>query len=477
MTDRRIDLERARREAKALLRAARAGDAEARARLRLDREARLADAQHAIARDLCERSWPALVRQADGVDELLDVCFAGNHEAALALARDRPRAAERVRSTSPSPLIRAAREGNAGAVYALLEVGVPANARDPERGGTALHVAVRHGCVDVVDLLVGWVPLDRFARDDTGATALGACAHGSADADDDRHLVTAKVLVSVGLRVEPGMAAAASRRLAAWLTEQPEAPVPGDRFGEEACAADVALLTHLSRSPLAEVRAVGDGFAMRTGLPDNTRNGVVCSRVRAVAEALAWLRDVPAQWMTASPDVAARLERASCGPERTAVHMAAPLADLVLADAPAPAHIAAIADPAELAEAFDGAGVLDGDPGHRERELALIASLGFDEQAPLRHYVARLDGRAVGMVSVFVASSTLLGVTLEVASAHRLRGIGRALARHALREGRAAGCTLAILGPTPATVPFYAALGFTLERSLPDRSFYLPLAE
>ena len=66
MNVRRIDLERARREAKALLRAARAGEPAARARLgELPGELRLARAQLAIARELGERSWPALVRRAE----------------------------------------------------------------------------------------------------------------------------------------------------------------------------------------------------------------------------------------------------------------------------------------------------------------------------------------------------------------------------------------------------------------------------
>jgi ankyrin repeat protein/GNAT superfamily N-acetyltransferase len=67
---RRVDLARARREAKALLSAARSGDARARERVlaaqpaAADREPRLADAQLAVARELGARSWPALVREA-----------------------------------------------------------------------------------------------------------------------------------------------------------------------------------------------------------------------------------------------------------------------------------------------------------------------------------------------------------------------------------------------------------------------------
>ena len=68
MDGRRVDLARARREAKTLLSAARAGDTEARRRLLAARPAaasealRLADAQLAIARELGAPSWPALAR-------------------------------------------------------------------------------------------------------------------------------------------------------------------------------------------------------------------------------------------------------------------------------------------------------------------------------------------------------------------------------------------------------------------------------
>jgi ankyrin repeat protein len=60
-----LDLEQARRRAKELLRAARAGDPDALARMRDDRAPRLADAQRAVAADLGFRSWPALVSHVE----------------------------------------------------------------------------------------------------------------------------------------------------------------------------------------------------------------------------------------------------------------------------------------------------------------------------------------------------------------------------------------------------------------------------
>ena len=73
----RIDLDRARRDAKALLRAARAGELV----LRADREPRLADAQRAVAVSLGYSSWPALVSDVRVIES----------ETALALARERTR--------------------------------------------------------------------------------------------------------------------------------------------------------------------------------------------------------------------------------------------------------------------------------------------------------------------------------------------------------------------------------------------------
>lgn len=60
-----LDLDQARRRAKVLLRAARAGDPDALARMRDDRAPRLADAQRAVAADVGFRSWPALVAHVD----------------------------------------------------------------------------------------------------------------------------------------------------------------------------------------------------------------------------------------------------------------------------------------------------------------------------------------------------------------------------------------------------------------------------
>ncbi|MGO9955556.1 MAG: GNAT family N-acetyltransferase [Solirubrobacteraceae bacterium] len=441
--DRRIDVDRARREAKALLRAARAGEPSALRRFRSDRAPCLADAQRAVARGLGERSWPALVERVDRMGrELLD----------------------------------AARTGRAEDLYRLLEAGAPPNARDPESGNTALHLAASRGWIDALDYLVGWMPVDKHARNTAGRTPLGACVEGTADP------VVAKVLVSIGLEPEPWMIKLVSDELAIWLrgrVGQPRDPskLP-ERFGEAAWSAEVALFRLIARSPQAETRVVGDGFAFVTGQLDNTRNGVVCSRLPAqnadeqIASVLGWLRQrrAPAQWLlqprTEPQDLREHLERAGCKPERTAVHMAAPIADLDLSPRrePAELQIAGIYDTESLLQALD-------DPD----DARLWASLGLQDTAPLRHYAARLAERTVAMISILIDGTSAEVLELVVDASERRHGIGRALILHALREAAAAGCATATIGPTPATVPFYEALGLVLERYPPDRCYYTPL--
>jgi GNAT superfamily N-acetyltransferase len=388
VVDGRIDLERARRDAKALLRAARAGDVV----LRADREPVLADAQRAVAIELGFPSWPALVAGVRG-----------------------------------SALLDAAGAGRASEVYRLLVEGAPANARDGA-GRTALHLAAAGGFADVVDVLIGWVPADRGALDDAGR----------APWSDDP--VVAKMLAPH------------------------EPPAEDPALGELACGADAALFAFLAGAPSATRRPVGDGFAFRTGLLDNTRNGVVCSRVEDVPDVIAWIGGAPAQWLVgAGSGLGPALERAGCRPERGAVFMARERAgDATPPEDAAPRDvvISPIGDEPSLRAAMEPVGALEYD----EREVALLASLGFD--GPLRHYAAVRDGAPAGIASTFAWQETVTLTQLAVAPSWRRRGIGRALVQHT-------GATL--LAPTPATIPFYAALGFRLLRYPPDRAFYLPV--
>jgi ankyrin repeat protein/acetyltransferase (GNAT) family protein len=99
--DRPVDLARARREAKLLLRAALAGDAAALARIGTPAP-QLSDAQLAVARELGARSWPALVREAAARAAFEATLVRGDADAVSAtLARDPSAAARPVGGREP----------------------------------------------------------------------------------------------------------------------------------------------------------------------------------------------------------------------------------------------------------------------------------------------------------------------------------------------------------------------------------------
>ena len=142
-----IDLDQARRRAKELLRAARAGDRQALSRLRADRSPRLADAQHAVARELGFASWPALVAHADAVH--------GDRD-------------ERRRR-----LVSAALGGRLDRVEALVE-------HDPQLATAGLDVALVLGDADAVEAALDRDPqlIDREVTD-TAKRPLSCCCHSA----------------------------------------------------------------------------------------------------------------------------------------------------------------------------------------------------------------------------------------------------------------------------------------------------------
>ena len=366
-------------------------------------------------------------RRVEPLDELVGACLAGDADAARSIAAEHPDVARVLRTSQADVLARAAARGKRETVGLLLDLGVAADARGP-RGETALEAARECG-----------------------------------------HEATAALLLERG--ADPGKRAPSRPAQAGRPATEPD-------YAELAFAAEAAYLRLLASSPLAETRPVGDGFAVVTGIEDNTENGVVCDRAddALVADTLSWLgeRGAPAQWLVgAQSALGERLAAAGASPERTGVVMGARLDELAL-DAPAPAglEVLAVRDRDGLAAwraiaadcLFDDA----------EERGSVLESLGLDDDAPVQHRIALRDGRPVGVVTSFRHGDTVYGQHLGVLAAERRGGIGRALAQHVLAEARAGGATSAVLAPTPDTIAFYRLLGFVLRPDLRDRSFYLP---
>src|SRR3954465_5591147 len=231
----RIDLDRARRDAKALLRAARAGEVV----LRADRAPVLADGPRAGAVELGFASWPALVLGVRG-----------------------------------SALLAAAGAGRAEEVYRLLVDGAPANARDAA-GRTAPPLAAGGGGGGGVGGGGGGGGGRRGRRLGAGRPRRARRRRPRALERRPRRGEDPRAARAAGRGRRARRAGGAGPR-------RGEPPAEAAPRGELAWRADAALFSLLAGSPAASRRAVGDGFAFRTGLRDNTRNGIVCSRVEDV---------------------------------------------------------------------------------------------------------------------------------------------------------------------------------------------------
>jgi GNAT superfamily N-acetyltransferase len=493
--DGRLDLTRARREAKARLAVMRASDP----------AAKLSDAQLAIARDWGERSWPALVRRAArqqleaavavrDVDRLRAALEAGadpqrTDALATALQREDPDTVRLVLDRLPehsgerawSLLWAVQHERSEEMLRLLVARGADLEAYDDANDRRPYGLAIRRGRRDLAELLaslgaqrrVG--PVDellgacragdaaearRLAAERPEALALvrGAYAGALAEAAADGRAQAVRILLDLGVpadaRAESGLtplqAARGDAEIEALLLahgadpRKPGAPPPVEPsaldFAELMWEAEVAYLRLLATAPGVESRPLGNGIVVRSGIASNTDNGVVADRATdaEIAEALAFLDGAPAQWFVKDPtDLRPRLVAAGATPERTGVVMGRPLDS-------APAEVGGV-------------------------EI-VPHTLG----TPVEHRVALRDGRRVGCVTWMVHGGTLYGLDLEVVAPVRRQGIGAALLRRALNEGHAAGARAAVLGPTPETIAFYRLFGFELRPYVQERSFYLP---
>jgi GNAT superfamily N-acetyltransferase len=435
---------------------------------------------------------------ADPIDELVGAAVRGDRAAAAALVAGDPALRERLVADHAEMLVRSAAEGRAAGVALLHDLGVPLDTRG-QLSGTALHHAAWHGDAEVVELLIDrGAPIDLPAPDTGGGTPLQWAAHGSVHGPAGAHRVVGERLVDAGAQVSAGIVEAATGELADWLESLAAEPRGRRRFdrddrhgwGERDVAVHAAYLRALAALPESETRAVGDGFAVRTGVASNTENGVVAGAAsdEEVAAAIAFLRGAPAQWVltgsgatvggaastmagaAGAGDPAAlhdRLVAAGAQPERSAVVMGARVAALDLAGAP-PAGVA-IAPSDDLDAWLDLAarlGWLDDDAADRAGRRATLRAPG------VRHWLAHRDGAPIGLATAFLHHDTLAGLHLGVLPEHRRQGVARALIRAALADTPAA--RVALLAPTRTTEPLYARLGFTTVPSPPDRVLYLP---
>ncbi len=98
--------------------------------------------------------------------------------------------------------------------------------------------------------------------------------------------------------------------------------------------------------------------------------------------------------------------------------------------------------------------------------LTMHLGLGFEEDEPLQHLVARREGRPVGTVSVFLDSDGTAGVYhVEVVPSARGQGIASWLTAAAIGLAADRDADRVVLTATPMALGLYRRLGFVAQGS------------
>lgn len=99
-------------------------------------------------------------------------------------------------------------------------------------------------------------------------------------------------------------------------------------------------------------------------------------------------------------------------------------------------------------------------PAIAKHVIEQMLSLGYGPEAPLLHYVGRLDGAPVATSSLFVDTGVAGIYNVAVIPAVRHRGVGTAVTTAPLLEAASRGCRYAVLHASATTRPMYQQLGF-----------------
>lgn len=236
------------------------------------------------------------------------------------------------------------------------------------------------------------------------------------------------------------------------------------------------LLAYLGTASCAERYASADISWVITGVQSNDYNGVLWARLSSAAAnhvvptLVQQFRDrrLPALWhldpASQPPDLAARLDQLGCLRLQSGVCMAAPLHTLADERPALPGlTIERVTTRADLSDWIDV--WIQSDDELRAPREQLYACLGLDHAQPLQHYLARLDGRPVGVSQLFLGRQAAGLYCVAVLPAFQRRGIGSALTLRPLRYAQTRGYTIAVLGPSPQGQPMYQRLGFELLAS------------
>jgi GNAT superfamily N-acetyltransferase len=100
--------------------------------------------------------------------------------------------------------------------------------------------------------------------------------------------------------------------------------------------------------------------------------------------------------------------------------------------------------------------------------------IGLSDDAPFRHFLARLDGQAVATSSLYIGAGVAGVYFVMTVPQARRQGIGAAITLAALHEGRQLGYRIGVLGSSESGYPVYQRIGFKTYCQLGIYEWHLP---
>jgi GNAT superfamily N-acetyltransferase len=239
-----------------------------------------------------------------------------------------------------------------------------------------------------------------------------------------------------------------------------------------------AWWSYFRHAPQADVHDERELLWLTSGIPIKEMGGVIRARFdparapeeidQQIARMQAYFsaRQVGMHWYigpsTHPPNLGQRLEQHGFICQGSAPGMAVQLERLPPELAiPPRLEIVRVSNPAQLKEWVAVAAQGYGEPVEAQQpRLAVHTALGFEEEAPLQRYIARLDGQPVAMSQGFLAAGVAGIYDVLTVPQARGQGIGAAITHAPLLAARARGYRIGVLEASPMGEPIYRRLGF-----------------
>jgi len=241
-----------------------------------------------------------------------------------------------------------------------------------------------------------------------------------------------------------------------------------------------AFLPLWRRWPAAAIHDGPDLLWSLTGFPIPLFNSVMRANLArdeveaAIASVVARgrSRDVPLLWWTGPAtrpaDLGERLTAGGFVHVEDAPGMAADLRDVrdprELPDGLPPAPGLVVEQVADLATLREWCAAMcagyEMPAAFGETYYDCLINLGLEAQAPLRHYLGRLEGEPVASATLFLGAGVAGIYDVSTIPAARRRGIGAVMTVHPLQDARADGYRIGILHSSAAGLAMYRRLGF-----------------